>query len=174
VIRRSLVWVRKMRDTRIDHGVICPKCRYTLHVHISPDQEWLVEAQCPSCGTWHCFSITDIPERQPSPPDPEESDRATQRLGERLWQPINAHTNHPTLRWFDRVGNGLFEDDYSPCSWPVPCWVYRFSKERMAAYIWQEEGSWFVRTWHSIRSHRKPPDPTEVFSFEGALDRLLE
>jgi hypothetical protein len=163
-----------MGDTLINQLVDCRKCRYRFVVQIAPTRDWRVEAQCPVCEVWACFTVADTPERQPPPPDPEELDRATQRLGEQLWQPINAHSNHPSMVWFDRVGNGLFEDDYSSCCWPVPCWVYRFSRGNMAAYIWQKEDSWFVRGWHPRRGRNMPPDPAEVFSFEAALDRLLE
>jgi hypothetical protein len=74
----------------------------------------------------------------------------------------------------EQIGNGVFEDDYSKACWPVPWWIYRFSRRDEVAYIWQEEGSWFVRGWHPRRGRRKPPDPSEAFSFEAALDRLVE
>jgi hypothetical protein len=97
-----------------------------------------------------------------------------QRLGEQLWQPINEHRGHPAVAWVERVGNGVFEDDFSPHCWPIPCWVYRFIRGQEAAYIWQEESSWFVRGWHPLQGRRGPPDPSEVFSFQDALDQLLE
>lgn len=102
-------------------------------------------------------------------------DAEAQRLGEQLWLPINQHRGHPAVAWIDRVGNGGFEDDYTPTAWTVPTfWVYRFTRAKKAAYIWQEGDAWLVRGWHPMRGRREPPEPAEVFSFEAALDRLLE
>ena len=138
-----------------------------------PAEDWRVEAQCPSCETWACFTVADT--RDPPLPDPAELDAATQRLGEQLWQPINEHRSHPAIAWVDRVGNGVFEDDHTAKPWPISTfWVYRFTRGREAAYIWQEEDLWLVRGWHPLRSRRSPPEPVEVSSFEAALDRLLE
>lgn len=72
----------------------------------------------------------------------------------------------------DRVGNGLFEDDYSAICWPVPHWIYRFTREVSAAYVWQEGQTWFVRGWHPLKSYEKAPEPVKVFSFEEALNWL--
>ncbi len=159
----------------IDQRVSCRKCQFCFAVQLSPIQGRWIESQCPACEVWACFTIADSPERQPSLPDSEEleeRDRTIQRLGEQLWPPIKAYSNHPSVAWFDRIGNGVFADDHSRICWPASCWVYRFSRGGMAAYIWQEEESLFVRGWHPIGSRRSPPEPAEVFSFLAALNRL--
>jgi hypothetical protein len=141
-------------------------------VRVPASEDWRVEAQCPSCESWACFTIADT--REPPAPDPAELDAEAQRLGELLWRPINAHRGHRAVAWMDRVGNGGFEDDHSAKPWPIPTfWVYRFTRGKEAAYIWQERDSWLVRGWHPLRGRREPPDVAEAFSFEAALDRLL-
>lgn len=125
---------------------------------------------CPSCESWSNFIAVDA--QDPPRPDPAELDAATQRLGELLWRPINKHRGHPAFTWMDRVGNELFEDDHSYICWPVPHCLYRFTQGSSAAYIWQEDESWFVRSWHPLRDRGLAPEPAEVFSFEAALDRL--
>jgi hypothetical protein len=161
-----------MDDALIEQRVYCRRCRFRFPVHVETAEDWQVEAQCPACDGWACFTTADT--RDPPKADPRELGAEAQRLGEQLWQPINQHRGHPAVAWVDRVGNGMFEDDYTPKPWPVPTWVYRFLRANKAAYVWQEDNSWFVRGWHPMRSHRKPPEPAEVFSFEAALDRLLE
>jgi hypothetical protein len=95
-------------------------------------------------------------------------------LGEQLWQPLNEHSGHPAVAWMDRVGNGFFADDPSKPSWPIPCLVYRFTRQGEAAYLWQQEGAWFVRDWHPLGNRRTPPEPLEVLSFKAGLNRLAE
>ena len=69
----------------------------------------------------------------------------------------------------------MFEDDHTTKPWPTPTfWVYRFTRGGEAAYVWQEGDSWLLSGWHPLRGGRRPPDPSEAFSFRGALDRLLE
>jgi hypothetical protein len=155
-----------------EQRVSCRRCRYRFRVQVQPDEDWRVEAQCPCCDGWACFTLADT--RNPPKPDPREWEAATQRLGELLWRPINEHPSHPAVAWVDMIGNGGFEDDHTPKPWPIPTfWVYRFRRGKKAAYIWQEGDSWFVRGWHSLRGRRQPPDPAEVFSFEAALNRLV-
>jgi hypothetical protein len=161
-----------MGDALNGQRVNCRRCRYRFAVEVPPSEDWRIEAQCPCCDGWACFTVADT--RDPPRPHPAELEAAAQRLGERLWQPINQNRGHPAVTCMDRVGNGVFEDDQSPLCWPVPCRVYRLIRGREAAYIWQEEGSWFVRRWHPLRSRRRAPEPSEVFSFEAGLDRLLE
>ena len=115
----------------IDQRVSCRKCQFCFAVQLSPIQGRWIESQCPACEVWACFTIADSPERQPSLPDSEEleeRDRTIQRLGEQLWPPIKAYSNHPSVAWFDRIGNGVFADDHSRICWPASCWVYRFSR----------------------------------------------
>jgi hypothetical protein len=150
--------------------VTCRRCRYRFRVETAAGGEWRVEAQCPSCEAWACFTPADT--QDPPRPDPAELDAEAQRLGEVLWRPVNDYRGHPAVAWLDRVGNGVFEDDHSQGCWPVPHWVYRFTRGGSAAYIWQERGSWFVRGWHPLRVCSCPPDPAAVFSFEAALDQL--
>jgi hypothetical protein len=159
-----------MSEAFTEYQVSCRRCRYRFVVKGTATEDWAVKAECPSCESWACFTIADT--HDPARPDPIKLDSATQQLGELLMRPINEHRGHPALAWMDRVGNGVFEDDSSRACWPVPQWVYRFTRGRAAAYIWQVEGSWFVRGWHPLRSRRRPPDPAKVVSFVAALDRL--
>jgi hypothetical protein len=161
-----------MDEELAERRVNCRRCRYRFPVEVRSKDDWQVEAQCPSCECWACFTVADIHD---SPPGPVEFDAEAQRLGELLWRPINEHRGHRAVAWMDRVGNGGFEDDHTPKPWPIPIfWVYRFTRGQEAAYSWQESDRWFVRDWHPLRSHREPPAPGEVLSFEAALDRLLE
>jgi hypothetical protein len=150
--------------------VICRRCRYRFRVEVAAGDGWPVEAQCPSCEAWACFTAADT--QDPPRSDLAERVAEVQRLGELLWRPINEHCGHPTVAWMDRVGNGMFEDDHSTICWPVPHWVYRFTRGASAAYVWQEGESWYVRDWHPLRGCGEPPGPAQVFSFEAALDRL--
>jgi len=161
-----------MSEALEEQRVNCRRCRYRFPVQVQPGEGWRVEAQCPSCDTWACFTVADT--RDPPPRDPAELEAEAQRLGEQLWSPINEHRDHPAIAWVDRVGNGGFEDDHTPKPWTIPTfWVYRFRRGKKAAYIWQEGGYWFVRRWYPLRG-RHPPEPAEVFSFEAALDQLVE
>src|SRR5262249_54955763 len=134
-------------------------------------EDWRVEAECPSCANWACFTVADT--REAPVPDPKARDEEIQRLGAQVWQPINEHRDHPAAAWIDRVGNGLWEDDYMhrPCPGPT-YWVYRFKRGAEAAYIWQEDGCWFARGWYPQQGPGEPPDPSEVFSFLEGLDHL--
>jgi hypothetical protein len=153
--------------------VSCRWCGLRFSVEVQGGEDWDVEAQCPCCDCWHCFNIADT--RCPPAPDPLERRAATQRLGEELWRPINEHRSHPAVEWFEKVGNGMFEDDYSSKPWHTPhFWVYRFRRGNEAAYLWQDGETWFVRCWHPLRGRQQPPEPTEVYSFEAGLDRLIQ
>lgn len=155
-----------------EQRVNCRRCRYRFPVHAQSTEGWRVEAQCPICEAWACFTAADT--QDPPRPDPAELEQATQQIGERLWRPINENRGHAAVKWVDKVGNGLFEDDHTPMPWAMPTsGVYRFRRGTKAAYLWQEGGSWFVRGWYSLRG-RRPPEPAEVFSFEAGLDRLAE
>jgi hypothetical protein len=160
-----------MEDAFFEQRVSCPKCRYRLAVEAPARDGWQVDWQCPACDSWTCFTIADTID--PPRPDPAELEAATQRLGEQVWKPINEHRSHPAVAWIEKVGNGCFEDDYSDPRWPVPWWIYRFKRQGEAAYVWEKDGSWFVRGWQPMRCRGDLPDISEVFSFEAALDRLL-
>ena len=158
-------------DEMVDElRVSCRRCRFRFPVEVAVKDAWRVEAQCPSCEAWACFSAADTQDLPRS--DQTEREAEMQRLRELLWLPINEHRGHPTIAWMDRVGNGLFEDDYSQGCWPVPHFVYRFTRRESAAYIWQEGCSWFVRGWHLLQCLHSPPEPAEVLSFEAALNWL--
>jgi hypothetical protein len=161
-----------MDNGLMEQRVICSRCRFRLSVQVPESGDWRIDAQCPSCESWACFTLADT--RDPPVPDSGQVDAAAQGLGEQLWQPIKEHRGHPALAWMDRIGNGVFEDDHSESCWPVPSWIYRFTRQAQAAYVWQEASSWFVRSWHPLRGERKPPDAAEVFSFAQALDHLLD
>jgi hypothetical protein len=87
---------------------------------------------------------------------------------------LNEHQSHPAVEWFEKVGNGLFEDDYTSKPWHTPTfWMYRFRCENKVAYLWQEEDIWIMRSWHPLRGRKKPPEPKEVYTFEAGLDQLV-
>jgi hypothetical protein len=158
-----------MADELTQVQITCRQCKYRFLVEVLRE-DWHVEAQCPGCDGWGDFTVADTQEA--SRPDPQELGAASQKLGEQLWQPLEEHRGHPAVAWMDRVGNGLFEDDYTkPCG-PAPWLVYRFTRQAKAAYVWQQESSWFVRGWHARHGRRKPPEPVEVLSFKAALDVL--
>ncbi len=159
-----------MDDSFTTQLVYCRRCRYRFKVQVSALSNWEVEASCPCCDGQATFTVADT---QTLPkPDVRELDAAAQRLGELLSEPIREHQDHPAVVWMDRVGNGLFEDDFTEPCWPVPWWIYRFTRRTEAAYIWAQGGVWFVRRWHPLRGFRKSPEPVEVSSFEEALDLL--
>jgi hypothetical protein len=162
----------KKRQQRVN----CRRCRYRFPIPVPLSEGWRVEAQCPSCEDRAYFTVADTPERETPSPEREkaneEYERKIQRLGEQLSQPINANRDHPVVAWFVGVGNGMVKGDRTPIPWEFSCWVYGFSRGREAAYVWQQDHSWLVRGWHSKRGVGRPPDPTEVASFEAALDQL--
>ena len=167
---------RAMDEEHIEERVICRRCRFRFPVDVSADDNWRVEAQCPSCESWACFTVADT--KDPPPPGPAELEAERQRVAEvteMLRRPLNENRDHPAVALIDRIGNGLFEDDYTPSPWPIPTFcVYRFKNGNEFAYIWQEGGYWFVRGWHPLRGQSDPPDVVAAFTFEAALNRLLE
>jgi hypothetical protein len=161
-----------MGDVPTQQRVFCRRCRFRFDVLISATENWQVEAQCPSCDGVAIFTIADTIE--PPLPDPRELEATSQRLMKEICKPINENRGHPALVWMERVSNGVFQDDRSRPYWPIPWWVYRFTRGNDAAYIWQMESSWFVRGWHSKRGDGPSPGPAEVPSFKAALDHLVD
>jgi hypothetical protein len=155
----------------LQQRVHCRRCRFRFLIQVPASEDWRIEAQCPSCDWSDGFTVADTYE--PPTPNLQDLDAAAQKVGSLLWQPIDENQDHPALAWVDRVGNGMFGDDRSKICWPVPWTVYRFTRGTEAAYIWQENGSWFVRGWHPMRGRGNPPEPDEVHSFGAALDRLV-
>jgi hypothetical protein len=162
--------------------VICRHCRFIFAVELPPRkigeraQDWRVEEQCPACDSLTSFTIVDTPERQPAPPKEDEAERhqKLQELGKRHFEPITRNRSDPTVRWFDRVGNGVFEDDCSEISWPAPWMIYCFRRGKRGAHIWEEEGRWYVRPWAALQGERGGQPVLEVASFEAALDELTD
>jgi hypothetical protein len=135
----------------------------------------MIEAQCPSCEAWACFTIADTPERQPKSDPAAEAAReaALKQRAALLFQPIERNRSHPAVQWFEKIGNGFFEDEYAEPMWPVPSVVYRFRRDRRAAYVWEEDGSWQLRLWADLGRSRPEPDIRWAATFEDALDQLL-
>jgi hypothetical protein len=141
-----------------------------------PIEGWAVEAQCPSCEEWACFTADDTPERErkPTPEEIAEREAEFQRHAAKLFEPIERNRGHPAVRWFEKIGNGMFEDEYGEFVWPVPWTVFRFRRGNLAAYVWEEDGRWHVRTWATLRREPREPAIREARTVEEALDHLTD
>jgi hypothetical protein len=85
---------------------------------------------------------------------------------------LAAYNDHPARGWFDRIGNGVFEDDHAVHDLPAPHPIYRFRRDELAAYIWEATSVWFVRPWQRMRG-QVPNKVVQVASLPAALDELL-
>ena len=54
---------------------------------------------------------------------------------------LSAHDSHPARSWFERIGNGVFEDDHAARGLPGPQLMYRFHRGELAAYVWEDSDS---------------------------------
>lgn len=154
--------------------VECPRCRhrFTLAVPDGDGDDWECSERCPACDSATRFTIAHVPDRAPRL-ETEGVDPPLHPRLQAMVEPLERHHDHPAMAWFDRIGNGLFEDDRSADGWPTPGVVYRFQRGDRAAYVWQVEGVWFVRGWHPVRKRgMQPPRPVETATFVGALHRL--
>jgi hypothetical protein len=84
---------------------------------------------------------------------------------------LEAHHDHPARGWFDRLGNGIFEDDHSVRGLPGPHPIYRFTRGDEAAYVWEDECGWVVRPWRRMRD-RVSNAVVRVGNLRAALDVL--
>lgn len=88
-----------------------------------------------------------------------------------MMEALSAHNSHPARGWFDRIGNGVFEDDHAAHKLPGPHWMYRFRRSELAAYVWESGGEWFVRPWQQMRG-RVSQAVVRVTDLGAALDVL--
>lgn len=84
---------------------------------------------------------------------------------------LSAHDDHPACQWFEKIGNGIFEDDHAVYGLPAPHPIYRFRRDGLAAYVWPAEGVWFVRPWQRMRGWVSTT-VVRVPGLRAALDQL--
>ena len=84
---------------------------------------------------------------------------------------LDEYAGHAARPWFEKMGNGVFEDDYSTRGLPGPWWIYRFRRGSETAYLWEQDGKWWVRPWSDMRRSRGARIEW-VASLGAALDRL--
>src|SRR5262245_61325548 len=115
------------------------------------------------------------------PPDESPSDalaEAAHWVQQMVRELHEACPNHPVLKDLEKVGNGVFEDDYSLSSdlphFRVPSWFFRFRRDSDAAYLWLDDGAVWISPWHPLRPRRRQPGRTErrLASIREALDAL--
>jgi hypothetical protein len=87
-----------------------------------------------------------------------------------MFEALAAHDGHPVHGWFEKIGNGVFEDDHTVSSMPAPHLIYRFRRGERVAYVWEADG-WFVWPWRRTRS-RASRAVVRVADFKAALDEL--
>ena len=88
-----------------------------------------------------------------------------------MMEALSAHDGHPARRWFELIGNGVFEDDHAAGGLPAPHPIYRFRWREKAAYVWEARGVWFVRPWQRMRG-RVSQSVVRVADLGAALDLL--
>jgi hypothetical protein len=88
-----------------------------------------------------------------------------------MMEALSAHDGHPARGWFERIGNGVFEDDHVVRGLPCPHPIYRFRLGAVVAYVWEAGGEWFVRPWQRLRG-RVSQSVVRVPSLGAALDEL--
>jgi hypothetical protein len=167
-------------DAFRERKVHCRFCRFRFTVQVpftegdGPADDWRAEAQCPACEHWACFTVDDTPERQRSGPSPESLRLLEDwhAVTSQMFALADRHQSHPVVATLEKIGNGVFEDDYGPTAWPIPWMIYRFRRDDEVAYVWQEDECWLVRAWHPLRGGGEPPSVQEVASFAAALDWL--
>jgi hypothetical protein len=64
---------------------------------------------------------------------------------------LSDHIDHSAYEWFEKIGNGIFEDDHAVSGLPAPHPIYRLRRNELAAYVWQAEDGWFVRPWQRMQ-----------------------
>jgi hypothetical protein len=84
---------------------------------------------------------------------------------------LAVYNDHPARVWFERIGNGAFEDDHAARELPGPHPIYRFRRDELAAYVWESGGRWFVRPWQRMRG-RVSQAVVRVTDLGEALDEL--
>jgi hypothetical protein len=88
-----------------------------------------------------------------------------------MMEALSAYDQHPARAWFERIGNGLFEDDDAVRGLPGTHPIYRFRRGELGAYVWDADGGWFVRPWQRTRG-RVSNAVVRVADLGAALDEL--
>jgi hypothetical protein len=88
-----------------------------------------------------------------------------------MMEALSSHNDHPAHGWFERIGNGVFEDDHAVRGLPGPHPIYRFRRDELAAYVWEADGGWFVRPWQRMLG-RVSNAVVRVADLGAALDEL--
>ncbi|OWK37522.1 hypothetical protein [Fimbriiglobus ruber] len=89
-----------------------------------------------------------------------------------MMEALSAHNDHPARSHFERIGNGMFEDDHTARELPAPHPIFRFRRGELAAYVWEVDDDWFVRPWRPMRG-RTSRTVGRVADLAAALDELL-
>jgi hypothetical protein len=89
-----------------------------------------------------------------------------------MMRALSVYDEHPAHAWFDRIGNGVFEDDHAARVLPGPWPIYRFRRGELAAYVWEADGGWFVRSWRRMHG-RVSEAVVRVADLGAALDELV-
>jgi hypothetical protein len=84
---------------------------------------------------------------------------------------LSAHDDHPACKWFEKIGNGIFEDDHTIRALPAPHSIYRFRRDELSAYVYLTEDGWYVRPWQRMRG-RLSNRVVRVADLRAALDLL--
>jgi hypothetical protein len=88
-----------------------------------------------------------------------------------MMEALSAYNGHPARGWFERIGNGVFEDDHAAQELPGPDPIYRFRHGVLVAYVWEVGGVWFVRPWQRMRGQVSQA-VVRVADLGAALDEL--
>ena len=64
---------------------------------------------------------------------------------------LSAHNDHLASGWFEKIGNGVFEDDHAAPEFRTPHPIYRFRRGELVAYVWKTNDEWLVRPWQRMR-----------------------
>lgn len=79
--------------------------------------------------------------------------------------------DHPVVKWYVGLTNGVCEDDRSTGILQTPGLFHRFRRGNETAYLWKCDGGMFLSAWHPMGKRNGRTIHT-VDSIEEALNRL--